>query len=716
MSKIYPSFSMLRSALFTGAGPKLCLPLRRLLFPDTTAAPSLASPPDAPFRRCSVAPSALSALLRCSATSSSRRSPFPHTTTHHRLFLLRRVLDAAVHVVAAPVTFNGDAPFAPITLATAPVTLLTEPLPTVAFCCSHHHRRPAHHVPVPPHRPRVAAPSSPLPSDAYLPATCSHAVNTAKLSPPPLDPPFSLIQYLTIAIPPPSTPAPRVYLPQPPSSKRSQPPTSLKSSSLARVDDWVHVNAVLSPLTPSTHYNADPTRTKTHPAHLPGYLKHTARQPESATYRIGACLQRCPQPLPSADLPLPITRNSASATPTRSVSQRPHIQHAQTAAFPSTTPTPALIPPTPTIQRCVGSAVLGDERASPALTRPAPPSFLALYISYPHPAPSVPTTSATRLHQVVTPPPPPFAKMYLSSPLPAALPLHPRSRIRRCFTRLDRCARREYPAPATSFQCPPFRIINTTNPCLYFFTPAPSRRSPPATAAANLLLGVCPSADQRQTRPSFPPPSTSTRSCLLALPPPRQQSSTRHILPPPSFVPARALFVDTASLPPTNRPRSPPLLSSSKLDDTSHLDAKPYIDAYSTSRLVLPRLSGTGCFFSITYYHDIFSHNRRRARRNYGLRWREGHRNSLIHFTGALTSSVIPVSLPTFYVLSCGFDNLTPPTLPSSLAVTFVLSAHLNPPNRAVGTASLLNRRDVLAGPDHRPYEHVSVEMYFWAG
>ncbi|KAK7042891.1 hypothetical protein R3P38DRAFT_3449731 [Favolaschia claudopus] len=160
------------------------------------AAPSLASPPDAPFRRCSVAPSALSALLRCSVTSSSRPSPFPHTTTHHRLFLLRRVLDAAVHVVAAPVTFNGDAPFAPITLATAPVTLLTEPLPTVAFCCSHHHRRPAHHVSVPPHRPRVAAPSSPLPSDPYLPVTCSHAVNTAKLSPPPLDPPFSLLQYL----------------------------------------------------------------------------------------------------------------------------------------------------------------------------------------------------------------------------------------------------------------------------------------------------------------------------------------------------------------------------------------------------------------------------------------------------------------------------------------------------------------------------------------
>ncbi|KAK6981081.1 hypothetical protein R3P38DRAFT_3464477 [Favolaschia claudopus] len=169
---------------------------------------------------------------------------------------------------------------------------------------------------------------------------------------------------------------------------------------------------------PSTYYNADPFRTKTHPPRLPGYLKHATRQPESATYPVGACLQRCPQPLPSADLPLPITRNSASATPTRSVSQRPHIEHAQTAAFPSTTPPP--LSSRPHLPSKDASAALSS---ATNLTRPAPPSFLALHISYPHPAPSVPTTSATRLHQAVTPPPPPFAKMYLSSPLPSPFTL-----------------------------------------------------------------------------------------------------------------------------------------------------------------------------------------------------------------------------------------------------------------------------------------------------
>ncbi|KAK7008362.1 hypothetical protein R3P38DRAFT_3210445 [Favolaschia claudopus] len=351
--------------------------LRRLLFPHTTPAPPLASPPDAPFRRCSVAPSALSALLRCSVTSSSRPSPFPHTTTHHRLFLLRRVLDAAVHVVAAPVTFNGDAPFAPITLATAPVTLLTEPLPTVAFCCSHHHHHPP--TPSPSRHAALASPPRCLPSPP------------ARLCPP--LPPTPTHAYLTIANPPPPTLAPRVHLPQPLSFKHPVSATPCPQIFLSRPRRglgllcrnrllMVRFNAVASHRSRrSTSCKADSSRTSRQPTSCTSLLR--ACPPTRRNYDLArtSTPHRTTLPLsPPFSHPLSphyaalcdhyaalYDRDADSLLPTS-----PTFGTRKPRRFSSTLPKslfahPPRVHTAPSIARCVSNDALNDERAPHAV-------------------------------------------------------------------------------------------------------------------------------------------------------------------------------------------------------------------------------------------------------------------------------------------------------------------------------------------------------------
>ncbi|KAK6966767.1 hypothetical protein R3P38DRAFT_3245378 [Favolaschia claudopus] len=200
-------------------------------------------------------------------------------------------------------------------------------------------------------------------------------------------------------------------------------PCGLESFCPAAVEDRV----VMYMSTPSVTAHPDPPTqcrplshqdTPTSFTRLHKTCRPTMRIRDVPRRRMPAALS----PTPSLCRP-PSTHHAelASATPTRSVSQRPHIQHAQTAAFPFDDPTPALHASRPHLPSKDASAAMSS---ATNLTRLAPPSFLALYTSYPHPAPSVPRVPrATRLHQVATPPPPPFAKMYLSSPPPSPFTL-----------------------------------------------------------------------------------------------------------------------------------------------------------------------------------------------------------------------------------------------------------------------------------------------------